>query len=395
VYTLLPAHPSSREDFTDELRGFALLGIVLVNAPFLAISSQGFTHAATTGLLDRTAAFLVIALAQAKFYLLFAFLFGYSLSFFIKAGDAHSIRRYKRRLLGLGVIGLMHAVLFFVGDILLIYALLGGALVWLGTRPDRVILYTVLWILVLWLGLLSLLVMLEILWPGSTKSTLQDTARFDHALASGSFFEATLARLQEWPMTFTFILTLNGLAVLAMFAVGLVAGRHKILAHPAAHAHLWQDGSYWGLTVGLPGSLIAAWLSMGPGAKIDMPGSRETAGLILGFACAPALSWGYVAWLVQLRAHWPRILATFRPAGRMSLTGYAGESILLSLLFCGYGAGLFGQLGAAAVCAVALGVWFALDLFAQAWQRFNHTGPLEFLLKRWTNRGMHRQQHMP
>jgi hypothetical protein len=70
-----------RETFPDELRGFALLGIVFVNAPFLGISGEGFTPEAVAAWYDRAAAFAVVAFAQAKFYLLFAFLFGYSMHF--------------------------------------------------------------------------------------------------------------------------------------------------------------------------------------------------------------------------------------------------------------------------------------------------------------------------
>jgi uncharacterized protein len=58
--------------------------------------------------------------------------------------------------------------------------------------------------------------------------------------------------------------------------------------------------------------------------------------------------------------------------------------VLLALIFCGFGAGLMGQLGAGAVTAIALGVWLVLDVFAQLWQkRFAH-GPLEYLLARWS-----------
>ena len=61
----------TRQAFPDRLRGLALLGIIVVNAPFLAISSSGFTTASVSAWWDLVAAFLVITLAQGKFYLLF------------------------------------------------------------------------------------------------------------------------------------------------------------------------------------------------------------------------------------------------------------------------------------------------------------------------------------
>jgi uncharacterized protein len=109
-------------------------------------------------------------------------------------------------------------------------------------------------------------------------------------------------------------------------------------------------------------------------------------GIALGFAGAPLLSWGYVALIAKLHVRGCKALALFRPAGRMSLTGYIGESLLLSLLFCAYGAGLFGQLGAAAVTACALATWVALYALAYAAQRRGLSGPLDAMLRHFSAR---------
>ncbi|XVJ70380.1 MAG: DUF418 domain-containing protein [Rhizobacter sp.] len=91
-----------------------------------------------------------------------------------------------------------------------------------------------------------------------------------------------------------------------------------------------------------------------------------------------------MGWLLRWRAHKPDALRWFRPAGRMSLSGYLGESVMLSLVFCAYGLGLFGQLGAAAVAGIGLLVWLALDMLAHFNQRFFSRGPAEALLRRFT-----------
>lgn len=70
----------------------------------------------------------------------------------------------------------------------------------------------------------------------------------------------------------------------------------------------------------------------------------------------------------------------------MSLTGYLGESILLAAVFCGWGLGLFGRLGAFPAALIALAVWFALEVFARAWlSRFAY-GSFEWLLRAWSYR---------
>ncbi|TEX50188.1 MAG: hypothetical protein B7C55_12020, partial [Actinomycetales bacterium mxb001] len=77
----------SRQMFPDALRGIALLGIILVNVPFLAISAESYDAASVATVWDRTVAFLVTMLAAGKFYIIFSFLFGYSALFILKDGS--------------------------------------------------------------------------------------------------------------------------------------------------------------------------------------------------------------------------------------------------------------------------------------------------------------------
>jgi len=379
--------PSRRDTFADELRGFALLGIVFVNAPFLAISAEGYSAASIASVFDRSAALLTVALAQAKFYLLFAFLFGYSLQYIVKDGTPQSVRRFKWRLVGLALIGAIHATFLFVGDILLLYAVLGVSLLWLRTRPDSFVLRAGVVAALLWLALLALLVVAAVVFPPPDAS--QDPARLaaqalDTTMREGTFWQVAEARVTFWPWAAGFIATLNGLAVFALFCVGLVAGRRRLLSNPSAHAKHWQVCTRWGLGLGLPLGAISAWLAVGPGAEPATFGVRETGGIVLGFASAPVLTLGYVALLACLHLRNANSLALFRPAGRMSLTVYIAESLLLSLLFAGYGGGFFGQWGAAAVALCALVVWLLLDGIAHLAQRRWRSGPLEALLRRFS-----------
>ena len=379
-----------RQEFADELRGFALLGIIFVNAPFLGISADGFTADSVLAWYDRAAAFAVIALAQAKFYLLFAFLFGYSMHFIVKEDGATSVRRFRRRLLGLGVLGIAHATLLFVGDILFLYAVLGVTLIWMRRLSDRVVMRVAVLAGIVWVLLLTALplavmsVMAEPAGSFSDEEWIVASQSFNQAMREGSFFEASAARISFWTLASSSIFFLNGLGVLAAFALGLVAGRRSLFARPELHRPLWQSGLRWGLSTGLCLGFLSAWLVVGPGAQVGSWGLRETAGIALGFAGAPLLSWGYVSVLATMHAGGVRGLAIFRPAGRMSLSCYIGESLMLSLVFCAYGLGLFGKLNAGAVSALALGTWIALDLLAKTTQSRWASGPLESLLRRFS-----------
>jgi uncharacterized protein len=382
-----PASPASavRQAFPDRLRGLALLGIVVVNAPFLGISASGFTGASTATPWDWWAAFAVAALAQGKFYLLFAFLFGYSAAFILKDGGPAHRRVYRRRLGGLALIGLLHASLFFVGDILLSYAALGLALPLLLTRSDRVVTGAAVVtgaLATLWLALLA--------WAASglgAAEPMAEMVRLDEALAGGSFTSVVWARLAALPTVLVTLATLNWGYTLCAFCLGLLAARKRFLADPAARAGLWRRFVAVGIGLGLPLQCLAAYWAVGDLNAGGMGGTATgLAGIALGFATAPVLALGYLGAMGMALVRWPGAFGWAEAAGRMSLTLYVGESVLLSWLFGGHGLGLYGQWGAAAVTALAVLVWLGLELAARAWLARRQQGPLEALLGAWSRR---------
>ena len=384
---LNPLH-RPRDHFADELRGFSLLGIVLVNAPFLAVSVQGFTEASVATWYDRSTAFLIFAFAQAKFYLLFSFLFGYSLHYIVKNDSPASVRRFRWRLAGLALFGAMHAIFLFTGDILFIYAVLGTGLLALRKKTNRFVLWAGAMAALLWTVVWSALVVA--LWIGSQhnpdaaalNSVAAAIQTVDSALQSARFWDAAAARLAYWPWALAFGALFNGLAALGMFCLGLVAGRKRILAQPAEHRAIWRRGRLVGLGLGLPLGVFSGLLALGPGAQLDAnSGLREFAGTAIGFVSAPLLTWGYVSLLAGAHIRQASFLAVFRPAGRMSLTVYISESLLLSLTFAAYGLNYFGQMNAAAITATALLSWAVMAVAATLTQRQFVYGPLEAALR--------------
>jgi uncharacterized protein len=377
--TVIPA-ARARQTLPDLLRGIALLGIVIVNAPFLGISPEGFTAASTESVGDAGAAFIVIALAQGKFYLLFAFLFGYSTSFVLRGDRPEGRRRYGRRIVALAVLGVLHAALLFVGDILLSYAVLGLLLLLVSRRSDARLRRLVVGVFVLGTVFIVALMWFAAAFPESAAPS----SRFADALATGDFVTATLARLEALPETLLFVLVAQGTFAFAAFILGLLASRQQLLADPAAHPLLWRRLLAWGIGLGLPLQVVAAALVLG-GIRADDPLSAwSAAGTALGFATAPLLAAGYVALVALLVARRPTALSWLWPAGRVTLTVYLSQSLLLSLLFSGYGLGFFGQWGALAVVASGLASWVLLVAWANLWLRRFERGPLEALVARWS-----------
>jgi len=368
-----------RQALPDQLRGFALLGIIVVNMPFLAVSNIGVWELQLSNLSDKVIAFLIVALAQGKFYLLFAFLFGYSLTLILKSRSTNSVRRYLRRLIGLAVLGAGHAYLFFIGDILMSYALLGIVLLLFIGRSTRTVLFASACAYVIGLALLVLVFFETRRTENSAGGFITNPTALDEAIR-GSFLDSVVGRANVLPEALLVQLVINWFPALSMFLLGLAAGRVGLLSDPAKHKSLWRSCVIVGVLVGLPAGITSAWLALVPE---DPTGVNGIAGVVVGFALAPALSAGYVG-AIALLSH-RRFMSYAEPAGRMSLTGYLGESILLAAIFCGWGLGLFGVLSLTQALLVALSVWIALEIFAKQWLRSFAYGPFEWILRSWSN----------
>jgi len=368
-----------RQALPDQLRGFALLGIIVVNMPFLAVSNVGTWELQLSNVSDKVVAFLIVALAQGKFYLLFAFLFGYSLTLILKSRSTNSVNRYLRRLLGLAVLGAGHAYLFFIGDILMSYALLGLLLLLFISRSTRIVLIASAFSYLIGLALLALVFFQSRGAESSAGGFVTNPGALDQAI-KGSFVDSVVGRANVLPDALLVQLVINWFPALSMFLLGLAAGRIGLLTDPAKHIRLWRSCVIVGVFVGLPAGIASAWLALVPE---DPNGVYGIAGVVVGFALAPALSAGYVG-AIALLSH-RRFMSYAEPAGRMSLTGYLGESILLAAIFCGWGLGLFGTLSLTQCLLIALGVWVVLEVFAKQWLRSFAYGPFEWILRSWSN----------
>jgi uncharacterized protein len=375
---------ASRQAFPDQLRGLALLGIVVVNAPFMAIGMDGFTERSMSSPVDEVVAFGTTALAEGKFYLLFSFLFGYSANFIVGARAPGCLRRWRRRMFALGLIGLAHAVFLFIGDILFAYAVLGAGLMLMFNRTDRTVLATAAVSAVMGLVWLGLLVAIAAAAPQELASDASLDS-LDEAIATGSFLEAAAARIEALPLILLALGSLQWPLAFASFCVGLVAGRHRFLARLEQRRGTWRRMAIWGLAIGLPVQIAATALAYSGSGSLGTD-FESMAGLALVISTAPVLSAGYVGSLALISLARPRLLAPLQEPGRSSLTIYIGESLVLSALFCGWGFGLFGDFGAAAVTVVAVLTWVGLAIAMHLWLGRFRQGPLEALMAHWTGK---------
>ncbi len=379
-----------RIEIVDGLRGFALLGILVVNITYFATAftyDRGIDDPAFRSTLDELARWVVTLLFETKFYLLFSFLFGYSFTLQMESAarqGAGFVARMLRRLAGLFLIGALHATLLWHGDILTTYALTGLALLWLRDLKPRTALRTAA-ILLLTMAALAALAGLALL--------SEPPAEFDYgaaraeALAAteayrGSFADVLGQRFEELPWFIGFILAFQAPTALAAFLVGLAAGKLRVMADPARFRGLFRRVLIWGAPIGLAGAVVFAV------ASDDV--TNEGASL-LGFAVdivtAPLLTASYVSAfvLMSLTARGSKISHALAPMGRMALSNYLLQSLVCGFIFFGYGFGLIGRLGPFSVLLVAFAIFLTQIPLSAWWMARHQYGPLEWLLRALTN----------
>lgn len=382
-----PVATGERIGVIDALRGFALFGILVVNME----SFRGFASAPGSGALDAAATWFVAAAFTTKFYVLFSFLFGYGLTVQVRRAQergAAFVPRYLRRLLGLALIGIAHALLLYVGDILVTYAVLGVVLLLLRDAPTSVLLR-------LAVGLVALTVAL-CLAGGLAVALLGD--EFDSGAAAedalgveaaalaanrGAPAEVIAQRVREYPGTLGFAVFGQGPTALAMFLLGLEAGRRRLFERIDDHAGLLRRIRRVGLVVGGLGGLVWGTSTLVNGFTFNASFLFAAA---VDFATAPLLS---AVYLTTITLAWRsermrRRLAFLVPVGRLALTNYLLQSLAGALIFTGYGLGLFGRVGPAAAFGLSIAIFAAQVPLSAAWLRHFRFGPAEWLLRSFT-----------
>ncbi|MBL7253477.1 DUF418 domain-containing protein [Paractinoplanes lichenicola] len=360
---------TARITAVDALRGVALLGILVVNIAFFA-SGDAFHHAGG----HSPTRDLVHLLFEMKFYLLFSFLFGYSFTLQIDSAARAGARfgpRILRRCAGLFALGALHAVLFFYGDILTTYAVLGLVLLAVHRIGPRAALLTGATLTAV-VGLAIGIAGLTVGSLGDPDAAAQARAMTDALAGSpASVIGLNLATLPDQALSVAVQAPLS----LAAFLAGLAAGKTGFLvtADPATLRRIQLAG----FPISLAG---AALFTLGGG-------TTNLLGLAASILTAPLLTAAYVAALLSLFRTTPgaRLAAWVAPAGRMALTNYLSQSVVCALIFTGWGLALAGELPPRAVLLTAAVIFVAQVLISRWWLRDHRYGPAERLLRLITN----------
>ncbi|MBE2210106.1 MAG: DUF418 domain-containing protein [Xanthomonadaceae bacterium] len=410
VPTLLsPVQPGERIEVMDVLRGFALLGILLMNIEGfvgpLWLSVTGLNPELTGA--NRVVDWLIYVLVQGKFMTLFSLLFGMGFAVMLdraqSRGDGGG-RLYARRLLALLGFGIVHAVLLWAGDVLISYALVGFAMLLLfrNTKASRLPIWAVSFAIVLVGTLLALGLLMQVfVMTPEGKAMLAKQASDAAAMVAaerqayggGSYLDATIQRIKD-TLAMLGALPVFGLLILVMFLLGAWLVRAGIMRDTVAHARLFRRMLLLGMLVGLPLMLLSA--TMMPTMEMHEMSLRSMGWQSAAMIAGVLMSLGYASAIVLAmhRPAWRRRLSWLAPAGRMALTNYLMQSVVCTTIFYGYGLDYFEQLPRAwqPLFVAAL---FGLQVWLSRWwlSRYRY-GPMEWLW-RWMTYGARQPMRLP
>ncbi|KAF0996115.1 DUF418 domain-containing protein [Geobacillus sp. TFV-3] len=366
----------------DVLRGFALLGILLVNMRYFSspalygdtIKDRGF---------DRTVAAVVDVLFEASAYPLFAFLFGFGAVMMFRRLSSRGERPIPillRRFLLLLGIGVVHAFGLWFGDILIPYAIAGFIMLFFFAAPPRWWGAAAVAVFFLFRGLMALLMALS-MWAGGMETVGGHEAEAAAAVRhyqSGTFGDVFWQRWHDWAyvnsdggLLFT-VLTVLPFCFLGGYAAyerWLEADRHS----PAKLRRLMG----WALCFGLALKTIPYWIEAND-LTVYIQDSFGGAALAVFYAAAAVFVCG--------KQSWQRAWRWWQDAGKMSLSHYLAQSLVCTSLFYGYGLGWYGRTSAWQETLLAFALYAAEVWMSRFWfARFRY-GPVEWLW-RWGTYG--------
>ena len=369
-FGMQPVSKSERILALDVMRGFALFGVLLA----YALWNLGGPPEESYSRIDIALDAVLSALVNTKAYTLFAFLFGLGFSIQMRRAEARGVSIvpvYLRRLLGLLLIGLAHALLLRNGDILVPYALMGFFLLVFRRASNKTLLIA---------GIIALL------YPYFARSAWNLTGMpFPARPKAGgvSYLAENYAWVRYWYST----AIVYWPASLPMFFFGLYLGRRRIFENIAAHRRKLRVVLITGLGISVVAYAVLILLvlkgmdssgTLGPRVGLGLLSSIHAWGLAACYASTLLL-------LLESRRgkQW---LAPLAAVGRMALTNYLLQAAIIVPLCLGLN--LFDRVTPVLGLLLAMAVWSIQVPLSMWWLKHFRLGPAEWLWRSITYGGL-------
>jgi uncharacterized protein len=411
--------PGDRIHTLDVIRGIAVMGILSVNIVGMSMIESAYFYPPGYGFHsagDKLMWALNSIFVDGRFRALFSILFGASMTLVVTRAIEAGKRGWQvhyARMIVLLLFGCLHYYVFWWGDILMNYALVGMvAFVFWRLKPSLLVLGAFValgfsYVPPVVFGLPEIHEIKLGMQPGAppelkakaAKAFAQITPtpeeiatdRGNHASLAGHARASTTgdAALEPWQSAYGY-----GIETLGFMLLGIAAFKSGFLTGA------WRRKSYVAVAAGCIGfdmlfQTYAAYASLRSDFDpfVFMPWTR-----ILLNPLHAVGAFGYTALIILLLSARGAVSDRFAAVGRAAFTNYLGSTVIGTLLFFGTFGGLYGQLSRGQVWLFVPIVWAAMLLWSKPWlDRYNY-GPFEWAwrsLSRWQLQPMRKRSPEP
>lgn len=378
-----------RLDIVDALRGFALLAIVLLhNLEHYNIYFVPDFLPQWMCTLDKMIWDSIFFVFAGKAYATFSLLFGFSFYIQYRNAEKKGIDfrpRFAWRMLLLFLIGQLHA-LFYNGDILVLYSIVGLCLIPVCKWSDRAV-FT--------LGLILMFQPFEwgrmfhaLLHPSYSYQTnlyLPYAVSAYETTCNGNFWQVLANNIGNGQLYSNLWQIENGrlFQAAALFMFGMLIGRRKYFVRSEVSHSFWKQALIYACMLFIPFYILQAYIPNHiPNIYISTP-FKLIFSTLFNFSFTTILVSGFtLIWFNKGNGfHWQKFII---PYGRMSLTNYIMQSIIGVCIYYGFGFGLYQLTGSSITFLIGIMIFIIQLLFSQYWLSNHKQGPIEYLWKKAT-----------
>lgn len=389
---LTPTQPSKRLVSLDILRGFAVLGILVMNIQSYAMPGSAYLNPTSFESMEGNHLWVWLishVFADQKFMSIFSMLFGASIIMISSKAKKEQLRSgnlQSRRFVGLLVLGILHAYLLWSGDILVAYAICGFLMYYFRTRKSKSLFRTGIIFLVIGSAISLLLGYSIPFWEPGQFEALRDriwspdsAVIMDEINTYRSNWERQM--LMRAPSAFELqtqvFVSETFWRVSGLMLIGMAFYKKRVFSNKQSKKYYRQMVVY-GIGTGLP--LVVGGVLINFNYDWDF-GQSFYYYSQLNYWGSIGMAIGYIGIvMIVIKAYTrSKLLNRLAQVGRMALSNYLMQSIVCTFIFYGHGFGLFGDLDRSAQAFMVLVIWIFLFVFSAVWLKFFQYGPFEWL----------------
>ena len=380
-----PTQVNNRIDLLDVYRGFAILGIFVVNITIMnsTFLNQDEFAKQWTSTIDQITERVLQLFFYTKFFPIFSLLFGLGISMqALKLLEKNKLSSsfFTRRMFFLFIFGALHILLLWSGDVLNIYALLGLLTIIFLKKSNKLIL--ILSAIILFFPFYDQVfeyVFQLLNFQPETYLSNYTGETVNQIIKNGTYQQGVKLRLLEYLANIPVLFVYLGPIALSMFLLGLYLGKNKI--YESLESFIKQ--------IKIPLLLITIItniyriLFLFVFIKLEIFKIELVRTLLIKLMVISDVIMGlFYLWLIGwlwYNTKWIKILSPLKYAGRMALTNYIMQSFIGVILFTSIGFKLYETLSPSQTLGTAILVFVFQVIVSKFWLTYFKFGPLEWI----------------